>query len=609
MKAAGEKNDLAQFRDTIESIYIAIVLAFVLRAFLVEAFVIPTGSMADSLYGEHYSLVCPACGYQYAYGAQRDPMTGSLPGGNGPVLPQGGYCPNCTYPYDGQGGPHGQRVYLRGGDRVLVQKYLYDVRPPRPWDVVVFKNPQNNRENYIKRLIGLPGETIQVIAGDIFFRTGPDGPWQIRRKPPWAQRELWQIIHDADYPPRLDVLDQADIDAPRWLAGPDGAPWDTTGCDGRIFAFTGSDTSARLTFDPGRRRFRPAGSYNAPANESNNMDREVDICTDWRLEGVLMKPRGASSLTMQFEIMDQRHRAVFDTAGQVRLEGQNRAGGPWSTWGQADVGPFPAERGRRIALVHVDYRLAVEVDGEEVLSVVPEQLGRPYDRAIRRATLRRQMRSNANALERLQIDLADASLSDDDRRALAAKLAEANATRDRLRQLWDWFQSPGVSIAATGEPMELRHVKLWRDVFYTCPVLKQAGDGAQFDYYRKLTASRQGKPAGPNRWVRDVNGEYLGWGTLGNPITLRAFPDDPARDEFFCLGDNSPLSHDGRCWKAAAPSLRLYDEEGNPQYQLGTVPRYNLLGRAMMVYWPAGYRLPILSLPIIPDAGRIRLVR
>ncbi len=609
MKPTGEKNDLGQFRDTIESIYIAIVLAFVLRAFLVEAFVIPTGSMADSLYGEHYRLVCPACGYEYAYGAQRDPMTGSLPGGDGPVLPQGGHCPNCTYAYDGQGGPNGPRVYLRGGDRVLVQKYLYDFRPPTPWDVVVFKNPQNNRENYIKRLIGLPGETIQIISGDIFYRRGDESPWQIRRKPAWAQKDLWHVVHDADYPADREILNLAHVDGPDWQSRADGAAWDLSSHDGRVFVFAGSESPSRLGYEPGRRNFRPAGSYNTPANESNNMDREVDICTDWRLEAVLMKPRGRSSLAMQFEIMDHRYRAVFETTGAVHLEYQPRAGGPWSVWGQADVGPFPTDRGRTVALVHVDYRLSVEVDGQEVLASTAEQLGRPYDRAMRRATLRQQMRTNANEIERLQLDLAEESRSAQTRSELTEQLTAANATRDRLRQLWDWFQSPAISIAATGQPLELWHVKLWRDVFYTSPMLKDPGDSAQYDYVRNLARPGQDKPAGPNHWVRSRSGDYLGWGTRGNPITLRAFPDDPARDEFFCLGDNSPLSHDGRCWMAAAPSLRLYDESGKPQYQLGTVPRYNLLGRAMMVYWPAGYRLPILSLPIIPNAGRIRLVR
>ena len=46
-------HDLGSLRDTIESIWVAIVLAFVLRAFMIEAFSSPTGSMAERLMGDH----------------------------------------------------------------------------------------------------------------------------------------------------------------------------------------------------------------------------------------------------------------------------------------------------------------------------------------------------------------------------------------------------------------------------------------------------------------------------------------------------------------------------------------------------------------------------
>src|SRR5690349_17403579 len=52
-------------RDTIESILIAFILAFIFRAFVVEAFVIPTGSMAPTLLGAHARFTCDECGYQF----------------------------------------------------------------------------------------------------------------------------------------------------------------------------------------------------------------------------------------------------------------------------------------------------------------------------------------------------------------------------------------------------------------------------------------------------------------------------------------------------------------------------------------------------------------
>src|SRR5678815_1893207 len=52
-------------KETIESILIAFILAFIFRAFVVEAFVIPTGSMATTLLGAHMRMRCPDCGYSF----------------------------------------------------------------------------------------------------------------------------------------------------------------------------------------------------------------------------------------------------------------------------------------------------------------------------------------------------------------------------------------------------------------------------------------------------------------------------------------------------------------------------------------------------------------
>src|SRR4026207_1016447 len=52
-------------KETIESILVAFILAFVFRAFVVEAFVIPSGSMAPTLLGAHMRYRCEDCGYQF----------------------------------------------------------------------------------------------------------------------------------------------------------------------------------------------------------------------------------------------------------------------------------------------------------------------------------------------------------------------------------------------------------------------------------------------------------------------------------------------------------------------------------------------------------------
>jgi hypothetical protein len=51
------------FREFIETIVFVVVLVLMLKTFLAEAFVIPTGSMANTLLGYHYKVTCEECGY------------------------------------------------------------------------------------------------------------------------------------------------------------------------------------------------------------------------------------------------------------------------------------------------------------------------------------------------------------------------------------------------------------------------------------------------------------------------------------------------------------------------------------------------------------------
>ena len=73
------------------------------------------------------------------------------------------------------------------GDRIFVSKYVYGYskhsfpfspnltnkrffsKPPSRGDLVVFKTPADNRTDYIKRLIGMPGDTIQFVNGDLMI--------------------------------------------------------------------------------------------------------------------------------------------------------------------------------------------------------------------------------------------------------------------------------------------------------------------------------------------------------------------------------------------------------------------------------------------------------
>jgi hypothetical protein len=60
------------FRELIETVVFVVVLVLMLKTFLAEAFVIPTGSMADTLLGYHHKVPCPQCGYTNLVNASDD---------------------------------------------------------------------------------------------------------------------------------------------------------------------------------------------------------------------------------------------------------------------------------------------------------------------------------------------------------------------------------------------------------------------------------------------------------------------------------------------------------------------------------------------------------
>ncbi len=90
----------ASVRETIESVVIAFVLAFLFRTFEAEAFVIPTGSMAPTLMGRHKDLECSNCGYEFQVSAsdEVDNSNGTLKGASSLVV--GCTCPMCRFPMD-----------------------------------------------------------------------------------------------------------------------------------------------------------------------------------------------------------------------------------------------------------------------------------------------------------------------------------------------------------------------------------------------------------------------------------------------------------------------------------------------------------------------------
>lgn len=109
-------------------------------------------------------------------------------------------CPNCGW----AGNPIKPRTFP--GDRLLVDRATLAVRPPQRWEIVVFRCPSHAQTYCVKRIVGLPGERVEVRDGNVYI----DG--QIARKTLAEQRSMAQLVHDSAYrdalmPPRWRVVE------------------------------------------------------------------------------------------------------------------------------------------------------------------------------------------------------------------------------------------------------------------------------------------------------------------------------------------------------------------------------------------------------------------
>ena len=122
-------------------------LAWFIKANLAEAFSVPTNAMAPTILGHHHEVHCPKCdgkAYQGVY-----------------PYPQPSVNNICEQFHTFESTTAETKV--ESGDRVLVAKWI----TPKRWDVIAFRNPNDTSQNYVKRLVGLPGETVCIAGGRI----------------------------------------------------------------------------------------------------------------------------------------------------------------------------------------------------------------------------------------------------------------------------------------------------------------------------------------------------------------------------------------------------------------------------------------------------------
>jgi signal peptidase I len=165
-------------RGAVEAIVGLAVGAIVLNTWVLGGLVVPAvvsgGSMAPSLLGAHLKWNCPDCRGSFACDVE------SLPAIGQPAI-----CPRCGHACEIESGR------WQAGQRVLINRSAYWLRKPRRWEAVVLRSPDEPKMLCVKRVVGLPGETVDLRDGDLIVNG------RMARKQPHIQSALAVTVADA----------------------------------------------------------------------------------------------------------------------------------------------------------------------------------------------------------------------------------------------------------------------------------------------------------------------------------------------------------------------------------------------------------------------------
>jgi signal peptidase I len=469
-------------RQVVEFLVVLVLGILVARTFTAEAYIVPTGSMAPTLLGLHLDYHCPDCGYRFSVGSDEQGRSGR------PV------CPNCgKADWDGRAGVPGT------GDRLLVHKFLFDLRAPRRWEAAVFQNPADPAQAYVKRVVGLPGESVLIYGGDVYV----DGT--IARKSPAEQRALRIPIYDNDFPP----LDRDRF--PRWDFVLGNAPVRGGGGwvpDGSAFRRPARPEAADQVDWLLYRHWQPdAGRYGQVqdfiayngldfpgGNRVGDLTLEARVAIGPGIDAVAVRLRSGGDRFVVTIPTDPRRPVAVERNGRA-VAVRPRPGAPRPAPTAADDA---SARPSRLEASLVDRRLAVALDGRLLFE--------PFDY--------------------------------DDPEGYPGRAGERPA---------------GIGVQGAGWAA-VDGLRLYRDVYYT--------DSLAFAPRRPFA--------------------------VGEPYRLGA-------DEYFVLGDNSPVSNDSRFW------------DNSP-----VVRRELFLGRPFLVHLPSqAVPLQVFGHEVywFPDPRAIRYIR
>jgi signal peptidase I len=384
-KVRKEKKKGSWVRENAESVIVAVSLALMIRQFAMEAFVIPTGSMAPTLYGTHAEVSCPNCGFQFAidnpakgrgfYRAFRlkgecpychrnttvyIPTSGTYAEDSeaccefcgrtwGFERPTAGAvstvkrvtltCPSCSYKFSKDLSPSS----IAGGHKLLVNKVLYHLRVPRRWEVIVFKCPNEpgtlpenlEKKTYIKRLVALPCEEVSIRNGDIYING------KIARKPPHVQEEEWQEVYNSSRTRNYE-------DNIPWRAS--DAAWTLTAKKFHVTALGGATSiqfEKPITFGL---------IYNYKEGEDENVPNVPDVGLSFRVK--ISRDSGGITAILK----DGEHEFNLFLASSAETEKKTSLSNFFDTLCESDFSLSPGQT-YAVEFSNVDDRVTAAIDG------------------------------------------------------------------------------------------------------------------------------------------------------------------------------------------------------------------------------------------------------
>ena len=638
-------------RETVEALVVAFILALLFRAFIAEAFVIPTGSMAPTLMGAHKDVFCDRCNFNFPVGASWERSNG--PFQRNTVV--AGICPNCRHvnAMDLAEEP-GHSTF--NGDRILVSKFSYTMSDPDRWDVIVFKFPGNPKQNYIKRLVGLPNETITVSHGDVYSRRLGDDVSnnEILRRPEDKLLAMRHVVHDSNFQSMSLVNANYPCNWQPWRKDSTEPPDDswqvkrdangmtaTVEADGETqwlrYFHRWADEQQWNTADNGGsledvdpysgRLISDFYAYNSFVHvDSDRVYRSLPGENIARARGPMRLFLNAKAFVFgpDFELNE-----TYESGGPPAQFGrfasfggsQDASGRDGLHWVgdllvEAELETSASCKSISLFIVEAGVRHLCEIDlttGKASLSLVgPDGNALAFDggsnpvaqTGVRAGSTHQIRLSNCDDQMLLWVDEQIVEF-DGPTTFDSSKFFGGSGAVPRFLKGVDPMDAAPVAIGASGGKATVNHLKIDRDKYYIA-----TKNSSRISDYDSQLLWEQTERSLVGREIQVVFGMPEQWENLsGIWNSRRSVSFDLQEDQFFPMGDNSPASLDARCWAGSKVQGGLPNRFRDDAYRWARaeyVPRDLLVGKALLVFWPHPWSRPV---PMTPNFKKFRLIR